>query len=472
MKRFSVSPVLLALIAALLLLAPLPAEPAQLRVGQAAVKITPPAGMPMAGYYHVRLSEGVHDELHAKAIVIEQGGTKAALVACDLISVPIALVKQVRQVVQSATGIPPDHVMISATHAHTGPVMTATPRGADAQAAAVARAYHEELPNRIAESVKLAAGSLQPATASAAIGHADSISFVRRFLMKDGSIGWNPGKLNPDIIRPVSTIDPAVPFVYFETMDSDPLAVFVNFANHLDTVGGMDFSADYPYMLAQVLAKVNGPDLLTMFTVGTCGNINHLDVSHNGRQKGHGEAARIGSVLAASVIDEFPNLETIAPAAIRASRATVSLPVLRVTPAEVDAAAEVMESYGKPGARPFYEQVHAAKVLAAAKLDGKPIQAEVQVITLGNDVAWVALPGEVFVELGKAIKLASPFRYTIVSELSNDAVVDYIPDRKAYSQGAYEAMSTPVAPGGGELLVETAVRLLIETREPYPIAHR
>ena len=77
-----------------------------------------------------------------------------------------------------------------------------------------------------------------------------------------------------------------------------------------------------------------------------------------------------------------------------------------------------------------------------------------------------------FVELGKAIKLASPFPYTIISELTNDTVQDYVPDLKAYSEGAYEVLSTPVAAGGGEALVSTAVRLLIDARGSYPPAHR
>jgi hypothetical protein len=290
--------------------------------------------------------------------------------------------------------------------------------------------------------------------------------------MKDGSVGWNPGKLNPDVVRPMSTIDPDVPIVQFAAAEGEPLALYVNFANHLDTVGGMDFSADYPYTLARVLGEVKGPEMLTVFTLGPCGNLNHLDVTHDGRQKGHAEAARIGSVLAASVIEELPRLQRVAASSLKARRATVELPVITVSPGEVADAREVMKAYSTPEARPFYEQVHAAKVLAADKLKGKPIQAEVQVVSLGNDIAWVALPGEVFVELGKAIRLASPFRYTIVVQLANDTVDDYVPDLKAYSEGAYEVLSTPLAAGGGERLVETAVRLLVDIRDPYPPARR
>lgn len=84
-------------------------------------------------------------------------------------------------------------------------------------------------------------------------------------------------------------------------------------------------------------------------------------------------------------------------------------------------------------------------------------------IALGDQLAWVGLPGEIFVELGKAIKIASPFPYTIIAELANGSI-GYVPDRKAYPEGAYEVISTRCAPGGGEALVAAATRLLIEAR--------
>ena len=293
------------------------AHAAGLRAGRAAVDITPSKGMPMAGYYHVRLNEGTHDKLWAKAIVFEYGGTRAALVALDLVSIPERFVVEARRLIEARDGIPASRVMISATHSHTGPSMGSRLQGADPKAANIAADYHKALPGRIADSVNKAVADLQAATVSAAVGHEDSISFIRRFRMEDGSTGWNPGKLNPDIIEPLGEIDPAVPVVYFETPDQEPLAVYVNFANHLDTVGGMEFSADYPYTLAKMLAEVRGPEMVTAFTIGTAGNINHLDVKSGTPQKGHGEAARIGTILAGEVLRTFRKLEMAEPGVVQ-----------------------------------------------------------------------------------------------------------------------------------------------------------
>ena len=96
----------------------------QLQVGHAQVVITPGPGTPMAGYYSTRLATGTHDDLHAKAIVLAKDGRKSAMVALDLVAVPPHVVEQAREEASRATGIPVENIIISATHAHTGPILT------------------------------------------------------------------------------------------------------------------------------------------------------------------------------------------------------------------------------------------------------------------------------------------------------------------------------------------------------------
>ena len=93
-------------------------------------------------------------------------------------------------------------------------------------------------------------------------------------------------------------------------------------AMHLDTVGGMYYSADYPYTVSKALAAARGEELVTLFTIGTAGDINHINVSSEKPQKGHGEAARIGTRLAAEVFRTFDKLTelSIAPLLARAIR--------------------------------------------------------------------------------------------------------------------------------------------------------
>jgi hypothetical protein len=447
----------------LVLFAVLPVIAADLRVGRAAVPITPPAGMPMGGYYRVRYATGVHDDLHAKALVLEQSGAKAAIVACDLVSLPRRFVDEARRLIQEQTGIDGSRVMISATHAHTSPEMGGRATNLDPKNAAIAKEWWGSLAGKIAESVRLADSRLTTARVRAGIGHEDSVAFNRRFHMKDGTVGWNPGKRNPNIVRPAGPIDPDVGVLHFESASGQPLATFVNHALHLDTVGGEEFSSDYPYTIAKILDAVNGPEHVTLFTMGTSGNVNHIDVRSAAPQKGHGEAARIGAILAAEVLRTMKRLKPVETSALQVRHETVQLPLNTHDASDVEKARQVVANYGKPGAAPFLEQVKAFRVLNVAERESKPLDAEVQVIALGDQVAWVGLPGEIFVELGKAIKLASPFPYTVISTLANGSV-GYVPDRKAYPQGNYEVVSARMAAGSGEALVDTATRLLVSAR--------
>jgi neutral ceramidase len=435
----------------------------ELRLGVGAVKITPPQGAPMAGYYFNRAATGVHDDLWAKAMVLELGTARAALVACDLTSLPRPVVEEARRLVERDSGIAPGSVMISATHCHTGPVLlTAGSRyNLSGSMKRIAERYVAGLPAKIAGSVRLAAASLKPVRVSAGHGRETSLAFNRRYFMKDGTVKFNPGKLNPDILRPAGPVDPDVPVVFFETSDAKPVASCVNFAMHLDTVGGTEFSADFPYTLARLLRDAVGGELFTFFTTGCAGNVNHFDVGLADPQQGHGEAARIGTVLAAEVLKTLRHLDGVAAAPLRARSEVVRLPLPEVTAEDVAWAKKVTPTMGnQPDWAHFLELVKAFKIVDVAGRAGRPIDAEVQVVALGSDIAWVGVPGELFVEHGLAIKTASPFRFTIVVELANDSI-GYVPNLKAYDQGAYEVVASRCAPGSGEMLVEAAVRLLV-----------
>jgi hypothetical protein len=449
----------------LFLLLAAPAVAAELRVGAAATVITPPPGTPLAGYYSQRGSKTVLDDIYSKAIVLEVGDRKAALVVCDLISLPRHVVTEARRQIEAATGIPGSHVMISATHTHTGPVL-ARESALDELVGATSdlgRRYTEQLPELIAKSVAEANKKLAPARMAVAHGHEEGLSFNRRFLMTDGSVSWNPAKRNPEIVRPAGPIDPDVGVVYFDTSKNAPMATYVNFAMHPDTVGGEGVSADYPGVLAKRLAEYHGPDVLTVFSNGCCGNINHLNNSWLDKQKGPNEAARIGTLLAGDVLRTLPHLKPIAGDSLRIKSEIVKLDVAPFSEADVAAANDVVKQLKEPGTKPkFLDQVKAFRVLDTATRSGKPWEVEVQVIALG-DLAWVSLPGEIFVELGMAIKKASPFPHTLIAELANGSV-GYIPNREAYPQGNYEVVSSRCAAGSGERLVDSAELLLKSLR--------
>ncbi len=438
----------------------------ELKLGTASVAINPPAGVGLAGYYHERGNEGVLDDLFAKATVFDDGQTRAALVVCDLISMPKWIVVEARKRVEERIGLPGANVMIAATHTHTAPVLfrESSRDDLDGGGSEVSKRYSQTLPGLIADAVVAAHEQRQSVRVSVAKEQEPQLGQNRRFWMRDGSVGWNPGKLNPQIVRPAGPIDPEVGVFFAETLAAKPAPVltFVNYALHPDTTGGTRLSADYPGALARTLALYKGPDMLTLFANGACGNINHIDVHWRGAQTSPQEAARLGTVLGAAVFKAYPRLQLLTnPGPLRVRSELVSLPLPAFTPEEL-AAARIDARTAKDNTRDgFMKLVRAQRVLDTAAREGRPLEVEMQVITLGRDVAWVAWPGEIFVELGLSVKAGSPFAHTYNVELANGAI-GYIPNQSAFPEGNYEVESARVAAGAGEKLVTSALRMLAD----------
>jgi neutral ceramidase len=470
MRNLRNHPILTLAMVAIMSVVPARIQAANLRVGVAAVDITPPPGIPMAGYYHERGADDVLDPLFSKAMVVESGGERAAFVVLDLISITRGITDEARAQIEKATGIPGGRVMISATHAHTGPELAnrgkrSADMGGQKQ---IAVDYTEALPAKIATGVRLANERLLPAQLHVAKGRCENLTFNRRYFMRDGSVGWNPGKQNPDIVMPAGPSDPEVSLLYVEKPGAagptQSLATYVNFSMHPDTCGGSKISADWPGALSRVLAGYHGPNHLTLVANGTCGNLNHFDTSWGWPQGTPIEQHRIATILGASVFQAYKNLTSVTAGSLRAKSEIVELALPEITPAQLEEARQTVATTKDDRGGNFMKLVRSYRTLDIAGREGKPHRVEVQGIALGKDLAWVSLPGEIFVELGLAIKKRSPFPQTFVIELANENI-GYVPDRRSYAEGNYEPESARCAAGSGEKLVAAAVKLLTELQE-------
>jgi len=441
------------------------ANAAPLTAGVAVVDVTPPVPYRMSGYFRERLSDGILDPLYAKAVVFQQGDTTAALVFVDVVGMSLDVSTTAREKAAAQTGIPYENIAIAATHSHTGPLYfgalrehfrrkTIEKHGEDIHEKID---YPHQLVEKLAQAIEQAQQRLQPVTLTAGYGREERLSFNRRFHMKNGTVRFNPGQQNPNILRVAGPIDPEVGLIQLSsTKTGKPLAAMVNFALHLDTVGGTKYSGDYPKHLQDVLRAKYGDEFLSLFGTGTCGDINHVDVTIRGRRS----AEEIGRMLAESVARDLPKLKPIAEPSLAVKSTSVSAPVQEYTPEQIAAAAQTMESVAD-SKTPFLKRVEAYKISALQLRGVESIALEVQAFRLSRDLAIVTLPGEVFVELGMAIKQASPFETTLVIELANDAP-GYIPTEKAFAEGSYETVNSRVQPGNGEKIVEAAIGLLKE----------
>lgn len=469
------------------------AEEPPLRIGVAEADITPPEGFPMAGYYHERLATGTHDPLKARAIVFRDDQETAALVVCDLTGIAVDLSTEVRRRASERTGIPPGRIIVSATHSHTAPDYTRDLYEYLGEAARKDNApprYAERLIEGIVGAIARAHESAIPVVLDAGTRpQGVPVAFNRRFVMRDGSVRTWMRLDDPEVVRAAGPIDPEAGVVVVRShADETPLAAITNFALHLDTVGGTRWSADYPYHIEQALRKRLGPDVVSVFGTGCCGDINHVDPSRRERNS----TEFIGDALSANIAAALTELTRLDRPRLRVASTGVMLPLQEVAPADLPRATEFLRTARAGGRVDFFDLVGAYKavlldqlrnptpaVLAADHINwgltrtwagvGDHLPVEVHVIGLGADLAIVCLPGEVFVDLGLAIKRASPFRTTLVIELSNCVETVYVPTRAAYAGGGYEVANSMLQPGSGEMLVEAALRLLREAAQhPAP----
>ena len=430
----------------------------------AVADITPPVGYRMCGYFNERLSTGVLNPLHAKALVLRQGDTRAAMVFCDLIGLSRDVSLRVRTQVEQELGIPMANILLAATHSHTGPLYFDALRDHLHQKAVAQHGsdpcekvdYPSELVARMVGAIKEADAKVRPVQAEAVVMQQQGLSFNRRFHMKDGTVRFNPGVMNPDIVRVAGPVDPEVGVVLFRDGQT-ALAGLMNFALHLDTLGGTQYAADYPYYVEQTLREKLGKDFVLLFGNGTCGDINHIDVATKDRLK----TDAIGATLGRTVAMNLEQAKAVAKPRLAVGCAMVEVPAQQFTPAEIEQARKDMDKIGTSELS-FLDQVRAYKIVDVQSR-GSSIPLEVQVFRLSDEVAVVGLPGEVFVDIGLAIKKASPFPTTLVIELCQDDVA-YVPTQKAFTEGSYETVNSRIAPGGGEMMTEAATRLLNELR--------
>lgn len=440
-----------------------------LHAGASAVTITPPLGSAIAGLFEPRSAATVADDLFVRALVLGDGATRLALVLCDLIAIGGDTVRDARDLISMRYRIPSSQVMISCTHTHTGPATLPL------LASAPDERYLEWLPGRIADAVGIACSRLTPARIASGAADVDAVCFNRRFRMRNGTVVFNPGVGNPDIVETVGPTDPQVTAMLVEGASGTPIALWANLSLHyVGTDDPLTISADYYGKFAQTVAAMLGPACIGMLTNGTSGDINNVDVSHAGDRPPASEQARrvavtvVAAAIAATMMqrrEQQPVLEArTVPFTVRRRPITDrDVSIARTILAEPDGIGDTPSSFSFVTGQPIpAHQVptYANEVLKVSRMP-EASTTELQVMRIG-DLALVGFPGEVFVELGLAIKAESPFVRTAFVSLAND-YIGYVPTREAFAQGGYEtwaARSAWSAPGTGEDMVRDALELL------------
>jgi hypothetical protein len=437
-----------------------PAGAGGLRAGYAAVEITPPAGVDMTGFIaREGPCLGRRDPLEVRALVFEDGaGRRVAVAACDLIGLGRHTVARVRRRVAAAAGIPPEGQLFNCSHTHAGPET-----GVLTTIGAPDPAYLESLEARLGDALIAAAARLVPVRLHVGTTEVpDGLVLNRVFRRID-----DPGRYDRQLVA----------------VRVEPVATIVAFACHAVALGSREryASADFVAPLRRALegagadgAPASGP---VVYLNGCGGDVNPAGMDARGEDAC--EALGLGLARAARTALAAAGPASGAPPVVDGRQEWVTLPFQPLrTPGEaatILAAGQERIATQSPGS-PAYRGTRVTDVEYPLRLlrlhygsETLPeVRAEVQALKIGP-LAVVALPGEIFSSLGRAIKAGSPFGAprTLVAGWANDNV-GYVPDAEAYPLGGYEVdlasryYGHPAgwAPEAGQGLVATATRLL------------
>lgn len=432
-------------------------------IGFAKRDITPPAGLPMAGYSaRDGVATGTLDGIKARAMVVlaPHTGARIAFVTADLVAYSPDTIDAFRKRVRAEAGIAPDDVVLAVTHTHSGPsygAMFPSFDGGLAQESEVSLRWGEGLPDVLVDIVREAIANAQPATLSFGSTRV-ALATHRRLIDPLGEVRLAP---NPDGI-----IDPEVHVMHARAAsDGTTIGSLVNYACHPVVLceDNLLYSGDFPaYLLAGL--EADGGDAI--YLNGACGNLNP-------KRRGDAAAARAhGEALAGAVKALVSGLEPSLPNPVIIATEDVSIPI-RLPPREafetyLTATEQALEAHADPsnfeGLRLAAEVARAQRLLAKVyprrrrlehRIQGDTLLVRLQVARIGPAL-FVALPGETFVEFGLDLRreLGSP--HVFVLGYTNESI-GYVPTRAAYDEGGYEVTSSHLTPGAGELLTASAV---------------
>ncbi|MDQ3686974.1 MAG: neutral/alkaline non-lysosomal ceramidase N-terminal domain-containing protein [Acidobacteriota bacterium] len=428
-----------------------------LSAGFSKVCISPPVGSPLAGFAARQdVSAGIHDDLYARALVLLNEQATVALVSVDVLALPNDFVRSVRAAIQNATGIGPGCVIVASTHTHSGPVTIRTFFNPDGS---VDQSYMNRLADAITEAVATAWRNRFPARVGVGACHVEGVGVNRR---------------NPDR----QPVDREAGIIKVEDAEGRARAVFINYACH-PTVLGPDnllVTGDFPAFAVKEVEEALGQGGFAMFVNGTQGNIS---MGHSSELSAIGiitpgrtfeRAAELGHLLAEATLNALPAIETTDAPALGAASMTVGLPAKKYPPAEeteraLRGAEERLarvtaggdgEQLNRAKSEHLYasiENFYAGEVRALA--DGL-LPVELQGLRVG-DAIFLAVPAEVFVEVGLRLKQVAPQKTFIVG-IAN-GYIGYLPTREAHEVGGYEVVSSKCRPEAADVLIEKAVEL-------------
>ncbi len=386
----------------------------RIRAGAARVDVTPSEFGGLWGFGGVaRPCTGVHDHLYVRALVLDNGHEKIAIISWDRLQLHadgFEVMERTRREINKRTGIPQQNVLISMTHTHSG----CDAEFGKVSVEAVSRAWENMKDARIGVGSKMIYG----------------IGSNRR--MPDGTGLWGSNEPNPD--RPM---DNECGVIRVEDDNRNLIAVVVNYTAHPSVLRSNNtlVSGDYAGIGMLEMEKRLGGDVVALFLQGCCGDTG----THTFRTSGTmPEAERLGGKLADEALGILEHIDVIRWVRLTGKNRMIELPQKQFDPKN-------------PTTPPIVE-------------GGTSIRDEIQALVIGDSLILSVGSMEAFVEIGLAVKDASPFKHTFALAYSNGPPHGYLPSPHGYAVKDPDAQQTPFSPDAPNVLVAETLKLAGELK--------
>ena len=426
-------------------------EKSVFRAGAAKSNITPPLGNSIVGGFRPYPATHIHDELHARCLVLDDGKTKLVFAVCDLLGIDRKISDEARDLIQKDLGIPRSHVMICATHTHSA----CSALGKDSRIVGQELdGYQRFVVVRIVDGVKRAVNLLRPAQIGFGQASAQEHVFNRRWFLQPGKMKPNPfGKMdkvrmNPPrdpkvLLKPAGPTDPDIPFLAVREPDGTPISVFTTYSLHyVGRVGPGHVSADYFGMYCRELARLmkadkQTPEFVAMMSNGTSGDINNISFTKPRPPKKPYEqmkyvaddvARQVHAALKKVKYRDYVTLD-----------ARYSEPEIRTRKEDavklLDWAKQKLADMPKEPKRLDLSFHYAKRTLRMAEHPEK-LKLPLQVFRIG-DASIGTMPCEIFCEIGLEFKKRSPLQPAWIVSLGH-GYFGYLPTPRHHKLGGYE----------------------------------
>ena len=392
--------------------------------------------------------------LRCHAVVFDDGSRQGALVSCDATFIDRILLLRIRDACTRATGIPGNWITVAATHTHAAPATCPS----FLSGALPDPLYLDFFVQRTVEAIAQAQQDLRPAVLVAGTCPTPGGEFNRRRRRPSG-LAVMAGSSNSDpSFPPLGPVDRKMPFLAFTEVSGEPIAFVVNYACHNNCTGG-EYHGDFGGRMGDALREEMGSETPTLFLAAPCGDVSWRREETDPLLRGDALARQIGAEMVAQLLPAYRTAKRQKIGQVRMMQRVMEIPDRSW---EESTFCRDLCRGETPQAETFARRRYDPEETAVRTRGATVCPVEIQALSFGDTVLCTN-PAELFVVFGIEIRKRSPFRVTLVSELTN-GYCGYVGTEEAFDQQGYETHRTVytcrLAKTAGRQLTETSVAML------------